>query len=130
MPQRISHNNKKEESFMSTLIKVLVSLTLLAGSFGAGYFVSNQGLRVVNSEGASVVASNAAQVVKDENARLQRDAVGKTEQELEVLLTKNHRTLFVSNRDGKPTERTTPRVFTNLTVEVTNGKVSKVLGWY
>lgn len=115
---------------MSTLVKVVLSLVLLVGSFGGGYYVASQGFRVVNPDGSSVVAGNAAQVVKDENSRLQREAVGKTEQELKVLLTKNHRTFFVATRDGKVVERTSPKVFTNLSIEVKDGKVVKVLGWY
>jgi predicted regulator of Ras-like GTPase activity (Roadblock/LC7/MglB family) len=91
---------------------------------------ASSGFRVVDKDGNAVVKSNAAQTVKDENARLQAQVVGKTEEEAEKLLKAGNRTLFVGTRDGKVVERTSPKVFTNLTVEVKDGKVTKILGWY
>lgn len=130
MPQRTFHNENKESSHMGTVLKTVLFIGVAVASFGLGWFTSNQGYRVVGSDGASVVKSNAAQVVKDENARLSREVIKKTEAEAKELLAKNNRTFFVGIRDGVPQVYQGEKVFTNLTVEVKDGKVVKILGWY
>ena len=115
---------------MGTVVKTVAVILLAVASFAVGWFTSNQGYRVVDSAGGSVVKSNAAQIVKDENARLGRDVIGKSEADAEALLNANNRTFFVGNRDGKPIEYKGQKTFTNLTVEVKDNKVTKVMGWY
>jgi hypothetical protein len=128
MPQKTSLENKGNA--MKTFLIILVLILSNLGTFAAGYYSANQGYRVVNSSGNSVVKSNAAQIVKDENARLGREVIGKTEDEAEQLLQKENRTMFVGIRDGEVKEYKGQKTFTNLTLEVKNGKVVKVLGWY
>lgn len=111
-------------------MKVFFVALLCLGSFVGGYAVCSTGYRVVTSDGSSVVKSNAAQVVKDENARMGREVLNKTVEEAEALLKKGQRTLFVGVSDGKTNEYKGQKTFTNLTVEVKDGKVVKVLGWY
>lgn len=115
---------------MSTLFKFVLFIALVGSSFGGGYWAGTSGYRVTDPNGVSLIKSNAAQLVKDENAKLQRDVIGKSESEAESLLSKGNRTLFVALRDGKEVARTTQKTFTNLSVEVKDGKVVKALGWY
>ena len=129
MPQRIPQTTG-HTSTMKTFLKLALVVVLMAGSFAGGWFLNNQGYRVVNSEGSSLIKSNAVQLVKDENAKLGRDVIGKTEEEATALLVKNNRTLFVGNRNGVPQEYKGLKTFSNLTVEVKDGVVVKVMGWY
>lgn len=138
MPQTTSPNfewetktTNKGTSFMKAFILSIVAIVLLVGAFGAGYYTNSKGYKVTDSNGANVVKTgNAAQTVKEENARLGREVVGKSEAEAEELLKQSNRALVVNSRDGKVIERTAPKTFTNLTVDVKDGKVVKVLGWY
>lgn len=115
---------------MSTVVKTVVFIVAILAAFALGWYTSNKGYRVVNSDGTSVVKSNAASIVKDENARLGRDVIGKSEADAEELLQKSNRTMFVGIRNGEVKEYKGQKTFTNLTVEVKDGKVVKVLGWY
>lgn len=130
MPQKTFLNSNSEKSTMGTFLKVLLFIALLGGSFGGGYYTANKGYRVVDSGGSSLVKSNAAQTVKDENSRIARDVIGKTDSEAKTYVESQNRTFFVGLLDGKKVENTGQKVFTNLTVEVKDGKVVKVLGWY
>lgn len=131
MPQKISvDNTNKKESGMGTFLKTVAFGLVALVSFGAGYFTSSQGYKVTDSQGTSIVKNNAVQLVKSENAQLGREVIGKTEAEAEALLKNNSRTMFVANRDGTVLVNTGQKTFSNLTVEVKDGKVVKVLGWY
>jgi len=127
MPQRIE---SKKESSMNTFIKIVGVLLLIVAAFAAGYYTSNTGYRVVDSDGNTLVKSNAAQLVKDENSKLARDVIGKSEDEAKQLLSGYNRTFFVGVRDGTVIPYVGQKTFTNLTVEVKEGKVVRVLGWY
>ena len=129
MPQKTSLELTKE-SGMGTFLKTLAFIVVAVVAFGAGYFTCSKGYRVVDAQGTAVVKSNAAQTVKDENARLGREVIGKTEQEAEAVLKAGNRTLFVGVREGVIVEYKGQKTFTNLTVEVHDGKVVKVMGWY
>lgn len=115
---------------MKAMLKVTLVIVACVACFGAGWFTSNRGYRLVDAGGESVVHSNAAQIVKDENARLGREVVNRSEEGAEAFLKKNNRTMFVGVRDGKQQEYKGQKTFTNLTVEVRDEKVVKVLGWY
>jgi hypothetical protein len=116
---------------MWTATKVVIGIMLLVAAYCAGYFTSTQGYKVVDSTGASVVNNgNAAAIVKEENARLGREVIGKDENAAKEFLEQNHRTMFIGVKDGQPQEYKGQKTFTNLTVEVRDNKVVKVLGWY
>lgn len=116
---------------MRPVLKVIGVLLLAVGCFALGWFTSTSGYRVVDAGGQSLTRSNAAQTVKDENARLEREVVGLTEQQAQELLERNDRTFWVGVRDGgKPKDHPSKKTFTNLTVEVKDGKVVKSLGWF
>lgn len=115
---------------MKATIKVILVILLAVGCFATGWYTSTSGYRVVDAGGHSLTKSNAAQMVKDENAKLERDVIGLAEAEAEELLKKSNRTFFVGIRDGKPKEHPARKIFTNLTVEVKDGKVVKSLGWF
>ncbi len=116
---------------MKTFFITMLGLLLLAGAFAAGYYTNSQGYKVVDNTGTSVVYNgNAAQIVKEENARLSREVIGKTEDEAKELLARNNRTIFIAARDAQVYEYRGQKTFTNLTVTLANGKVTKVLGWY
>jgi hypothetical protein len=126
MPQRPI----KQESTMRVVIWTLVVLLWSVANFGSGYYVASRGYKVTDAEGTALVKSNAAQTVKEENAKLGRDVIGKTEQEAKQLLAGYNRTMFVGMRDGELQTYVGQKTFTNLTVEVLNGKVVKIMGWY
>lgn len=130
MPQKTFPDITVKESGMSTFLKTVVVIALLLVAFGVGYYTASSGYRVVDSQGAAVVKSNAAQIVKDENSRLGREVVGKSEEDAQKMLTVANRTLFVGVKDGTTVEYKGQKTFTNLTVEVKDGKIIKVLGWY
>lgn len=133
MPQKTSVNSNftnKKESGMGTFVKTIAFILVAIVSFGGGYFTANQGYKVTDSQGASLVKSNAINVVKSENSQLGKEVLGKSEADAEALLAKANRTMFVANRDGTTLVNTGQKTFSNLTVEVKDGKVVKVLGWY
>lgn len=116
---------------MKSYLRVICFLILLVGSFVGGWFASASGYKVVDAGGHALTKSNAAQTVKDENARLQREIVGMSPQEADEHLVRSDRTLWVGVKDGKPTgDHPGNKTFTNLTVEVKDGRVVKSLGWY
>lgn len=120
----------KKESTMGTVVKTVVVIGAFVASFAAGYYTSSKGFKVVDASGKTVVKSNAAETVKDENSRLGREVIGKSVDEAETILHNGNRTLFVGVKDGVAVEYKGQKTFTNLTVEVKDGKVVKVLGWY
>ena len=111
------------------VLTVFYLVSIVVAGFG-GYYLSDHGYRVVTPDNINKMPRNAADIVKEENVKLGRAVVGMMEAEAIDTLKANNRTMFVGVRDGSPQEYKGQKTFTNLTVEIKDGRVLKVMGWY